>query len=274
MDLEYQLTDEDLDAWDAMLLEGEWDGGNYEPLVADQAGAGFDINIGDHLDIIPNGTRKSPKYGLTFKQFKVTTRDLEVPSDQVHEGIVAILNYVLDHVLAEVPDDSYVRLRIDNKVLRQPIWTPPILKSQVTVERWMDVVQRVLQSCETFSLGAGFEVAVHYVEIPSGGCRKEVADHLKRKLNKLQCIIQIQNKDKLCMARALVVGRADADGKKKLCRQLSRKERPAKQTQYAKELIEEAGLPEREYTIADIAKFEAVSVRVSLPVYCLSMLFS
>ena len=185
----------------------------------------------------------------------------------VPEIIVSMLNYVMNHVLVDVPENSHVRLRIENDVLRYPIWTPPILKSQITVDRWMDVINRVLQSCETFNLGDGFEVAVDYVEIPNGGCLRDVPTLLRNKLKNKRCIVQIKNQDDLCMARCLVIGRAHADGDKKLYYKLHH-DNPRMQTTLAKSLVMKAGLPERRYTLADIPAFEAVSIGKQAPPGC------
>ena len=266
MDHDYVMGDETLEAWDAMLAEDKWrsdlqlsDATQNRIDQAENQCGGAVFNIADHLEIEPDGERHSPKYKLTFKQFKVHTRDLEnVPLPEVPGVITSILAYVLDTVLLDVPGESYVRLRIENAILRYPIWTPPILKSQVTVERWMDLVSKVLQSWQTFDLGAGFEVAVHYTELPGGGCVRDVPKLLFNKLKNKRCIVRVKNADDICMARALVIGKAYADGDKKLYQKLNH-DFPTLQTIEAKKLVRGAGLPERKFSIADIPAFETVS---------------
>jgi hypothetical protein len=229
-------------------------------VTPDQGGDGQPIDIGNHLEITPNGTRFSPKFGMNFNLFKVNTRDLEVTFAQVPAMIMLILDYVKEEVLKDVPDNSWVRLKIENKSLRIPIWTPPIVKTQITVERWMDLVMRVLQSCETFALDDGFEVEVQHAVPPGGGCPKNVPLLLRQDLAKRKSIVQIKNKDNLCMARALAMGQAYADRNMIRYNVLRRPGKP--QSKAAKELIEKAGLERRMYTIKDIPKFEAVSLRV------------
>ena len=139
MDFVYVMGDQTLEAWDAMLAEDKWENDlqlsdatqkRIEQAEPQRGGAAF--NIADHLEVVPDGERHSPKYKLTFKQFKVLTRDLEnVPLQEVPGMIMSILAYVLDMVLLEAPGESYVRLRIENAVLRYPIWTPAILKHKL-----------------------------------------------------------------------------------------------------------------------------------------------
>ena len=75
---------------------------------------------------------------------------------------------MLSDVLAPVTDQALVRVRIETSKLGYPIWTPPIKRDQLTVERWMDEVMRVLNSQEEFSLDASFNVEVHYAEPQRG----------------------------------------------------------------------------------------------------------
>ena len=76
--------------------------------------------------------------------------------------------------------------------------------------------------------------------------------------------LRIENVDDICLARALVVGQAFAD--RSDYQNLYRQKKLQKNAAYT--LIKKAGLAYREFTIADLPKFEEVSRMVLL---CVAM---
>ncbi|XP_055336745.1 uncharacterized protein LOC129587158 [Paramacrobiotus metropolitanus] len=119
----------------------------------------------------------------------------------------------------------------------------------------MAEVERVLNSYEEFVIDEHFEVFVQHTDIPKGSCVRDVPILLKRRLQRMQSVIVINNPDEICLARALAVRKAYADGDK-LCRRIKRGQKL--QTKEAKALIGKAGLSEREYTITDVPQFQRV----------------
>jgi hypothetical protein len=115
----------------------------------------------------------------------------------------------------------------------------------------MDEVQRVLNSQEQFVLEDSFNVQVHYAKPPAGKGKTLLKDQLLKK----RCVLQITNSDDICMVRALVVAQAFADGGD--YRKLHQRKKV--QTKAARDLITKAGLPLREYSIADLPDLEKVS---------------
>jgi hypothetical protein len=222
---------------------------------------GQGIIITDHLEIEDAGSGKSKKYGLTFNRYRITTHGLEnVTNSEKPDVIRKILGHVLDVMIKDVPDEDMVRICIEGRNLKFRIWTPMILKSQITVDRWMDEVERILQSQEDFPLDEGFSVEVHTAKIPSGRCSYRVPALLARQLNDKSSVIQIKNNDDICMARALVVGRAHVEGNRRDKKKMTVHSSYNKyQTKCAKKLIRDAGLKERKYSLDDIPAFEAVS---------------
>jgi hypothetical protein len=236
--------------------------GAQDPDEWEDVQEGQGIIITDHLEIEDAGSGKSKKYGLTFNRYRITTHDLEnVTHSERPDVIRQILGHVLDVMIKDVPDEDMVRICIEGRNLKFRIWTPMILKSQLTVDRWMDEVERILQSQEDFPLDEGFSVEVHTAKIPSGRCSYRVPPHMARQLNEKSSVIQIKNKDDICMARALVVGKAHADGNRREKKKMFENSSYNKyQTKCAKDLIQNAGLQERKYSLDDIPAFEAVSV--------------
>ena len=79
----------------------------------------------------------------------------------------------------------------------------------------MGEVQRVLQSNEQVSLQDGMQVHVVHVGMPQGGVALRKRKHslkLSKFLNSKKSVLRIQNKDSLCLARALVTDIAQQQG--------------------------------------------------------------
>ena len=211
------------------------------------------LDLLSQVTFVNVGKGFSKKYNVTFEKLSVVLPSfVTVPPESTASFIVSLMEHVLENVLKDVSQQALVRLRIESKFLDFPIWTPPTLRSQLSVERWMDEIQRVLNSNEDFKLEGTFSVEVHHAMPPSG----KGHTLLDKKLRSKGCIIQIQNKDDICLARALVVGKAYADGGD--YRSLYRTKKP--QTNAAYVLMGEAGLEYREFSTADLPSFEKVSL--------------
>ncbi|XP_055341431.1 uncharacterized protein LOC129590302 [Paramacrobiotus metropolitanus] len=155
---------------------------------------------------------------------------------------------------AELADHQYVRVSVESAHLSFPIWTPPTLRSQLTVQRWMAEISKVLNSHQELVIDDSYAVSVEHTEIPSGRCVRDVPLLLYQKLKKMRSVILVNNDDEICMARALVIGKAFANGREDYARHIAKGKR--KILALSKELIEDAGLPIREYTLADVTAFE------------------
>ena len=149
----------------------------------------------------------------------------------------------------------------------RPTWTPPIQRDQLTVERIMLEVSRVLQSHEDFRLDDTFSLWVQHAAIPGGTCSTIESNQnvlLLRKLREKRCVTVVKNDDEICLARALVIGKALADNDKKLYATLRKQKYPThytdrtEQTKRAMSLFGEAGLTVRRFTLADVESFERV----------------
>ncbi|XP_055336280.1 uncharacterized protein LOC129586839 [Paramacrobiotus metropolitanus] len=274
--MDYNLTDDDLIDAAALAALDDWvfdDGltdhdmldaaelAGMDDWVADepQAGAGMpnDFRAAEHVAVEPRGHRFSKTHSMHFKLFQISVHDLDgISFIDAPAVIVAVLEYILDTVLAGVARHQYVRVSVDSAHLSFPIWTPPTLRSQLTVQRWMAEISKVLNSHQEFVIDGSFEVLLEHTEIPSGRCARDVPPMLYQKLKKMTSVILVNNDDEICMARALVIGRAFADGHKEYARHIAKGKREI--LALSKDLIKKAGLPMREYSLADIPAFENV----------------
>ena len=215
--------------------------------------------IADHVEVVPHGRMASSRYHVVFERFKVTIRDMgAILFEEVVPTMVSILQHVLDSVLVNVAETDLVRLCIDHRSLDIPIWIIAAHKSQLTVDRWMLEVQKVLNSQEEVRFDESFSIIVSYATPPAGSALVNVLRPLQNRLSKSTSVVVIKNKDEICMARAIVVGIARLNGDRVVYKKMQ-DTRLELQKRTALQLIQNAGLPVRSYSIADIPAFEAVS---------------
>ena len=117
---------------------------------------------------------------------------------------------IFDHLIKDVtegmnPNDQ-VRFVLSSKQLQTPITVPFCSLEELTTEKVLSHVEKVVQSNEEFRLNNTVNIDVIRVEMPQGSGRSRrdivnIRDYLKKK----KSVITINNKDDLCLARALVV---------------------------------------------------------------------
>ena len=125
--------------------------------------------------------------------------------------------------------------------------------SNMTGDAILQEIEKVLQSNENFRINDGqMTIQVTVVRLPVGSGRKPLYAGLYFESNKLsinkRSIIQITNtKDVMCLARAVVVGKCNADKDeseswKKSWEQLQKSDKPM-QTREAQKLLDQATIP-------------------------------
>jgi hypothetical protein len=221
--------------------------------------------IGKHIYLKQIDDRKCPKYMLTFTHWECRVKGLsKLTFSTIFQAITLILAEIFRVVLAAALPEDKVRLRLSSKHLKSAIWTPLMPRSQYTVERIMLQVEQVLQSNESFRLDDTFEIWTQVAKLPSGGCWTDSPKMLADKLRDKHSVVQVKNSDEICLARAIVIGKARADGDMALYKKLQTHRNPTHlgdktaQTAEAKALIALAGLEPRRYNIADLKKFQKV----------------
>ena len=104
---------------------------------------------------------------------------------------------------------DFLRLQIDHEGLKSPLWFPFEAVSKFDPSVVADMLDRVQQSNENFSLDQKAYMSITTVSPPSGFgrgrlTRSRCLDHASF-LKKKRSLIRIENRDELCFARALVV---------------------------------------------------------------------
>ena len=139
--------------------------------------------------------------------------------------------------------------------LEYPIWVQLMRRDQVNVEHLLTAIFRVLQSKTAFVLDGDVEIRVIHIAMPQGSGRSNLKDWTKNK----RSIICITNKDRFCLARALVTAKAriekDTDASVKWS---SIRNGQYEQARLATELHERAGVPEGPCGLDEVERFQAV----------------
>lgn len=105
-----------------------------------------------------------------------------------------------------------VRLTVQCPELDYPISLPFMRVAQLSADRLLSEIERVLQSYDEFVVDQSLEIEVIHVKLPSGkGNKKKCYVDLEKSLKEKKSFIKINNRDQLCCARAIVTAKARID---------------------------------------------------------------
>ena len=164
----------------------------------------------DYYRIKPVRDHHSQKFNMTAKNYSVRFNN---QLDNVNLLESQNRTYgIFDHLIKDVTEgmNSYdqVRFVLSSNQLQTPIALPFCSLEELTTEKVLSHVEKVVQSNEEFRLNDTVNIDIIRVEMPQGSGRSKVKrqtlnirDYLKKK----KSVIPINNKDNLCLARALVV---------------------------------------------------------------------
>ena len=113
------------------------------------------------------------------------------------------------------PLEDKIRVMVRSSALKAPISTRLLPSIQMTSNKVLGEITKVLQSNEEIPLDQSFTVDIIGVKAPTGSGALKVLDYAKDTRLK-KSIITIKNKDNLCCGRALAVGKALADSHPKV----------------------------------------------------------
>ena len=143
-------------------------------------------------------------------QFTDTFAHLEL--SEFHDRLHKIFQSVLDRVTQDIPEHDQVRFVLHSPQLEYPISLPFMPRQRLTTEHVLAEFKHVIQSNHEFHLNDTVNVDFIHVEMPygrKGTKRSEI--NLEKHLAKKGSIVRVQNKDELCLARALVIAKAKID---------------------------------------------------------------
>jgi hypothetical protein len=150
--------------------------------------------------------------------FNVTARDYFLKVDPPTEvltypGAVARVHHIIGGILSDLTTSIRVerqdRVRVSITADRlDEIWTPFMTPEELTADRIMIEVERVVQSNRKWMMEGAFQVQFVHAALPAGEGYGKRTVSLETALKKRTCFIEIKNRDSMCCARAIVTARA------------------------------------------------------------------
>ena len=155
-------------------------------------------------------TKHVKKYKATATDYRLRLQNL----DELALNALPLLSAVIDDVLQSLtlgfrPKDM-VRIILQAPGLDKPIALPFIKKDDLTMDRFMTRVEHVLQSKKDVKLDNTMTVNLVHMGMSEGGRNKRpMFQTWEEKKEEWRCIINITNqRDNMCLARAIVTGKA------------------------------------------------------------------
>ena len=162
----------------------------------------------DYYQIKPVREHHSQKFNMTAKNYGVhfnnTLDDVDLLESR--NRTYDIFDHLIKDVTKDMNPHDQVRFVLKSNQLQTPIALPFCSLEELTTEKVLSHVERVIQSNEEFRLNTTVNIDIIRVEMPQGsGKSKRTILNIRDYLKKKGSVITINNKDNLCLARALVV---------------------------------------------------------------------
>ena len=161
-----------------------------------------------YYQIEPGINHHSQKFNMMAKNYGVHFNNAldNVDLLESRNRTYGIFERLIEDVTEGMNPTDQVRFVLRSDQLQTPISIPFCPLEELTVEKVLSNVEKVVQSNEDFRLNDTVTINIIHVEMPRGSGRLKrttlnIRDHLKKK----QSVILINNKDDFCLARALVV---------------------------------------------------------------------
>ena len=164
----------------------------------------------DYYRIQPGRPHHSQKFNRTAQNHSVTFNNQldNVDLLQSQNRTYDIFDHLIKDVTQGMNSTDQVRFVLSSNQLQFPISLPFCPLEELTTEKVLAQVEKVVQSNEEFRLNDTVNIDIIRVEMPQGSGKSKVKrqilnirDYLKKK----NSVICINNMDDLCLARALVV---------------------------------------------------------------------
>ncbi|WAR17772.1 ZN468-like protein, partial [Mya arenaria] len=208
--------------------------------------------------------RKIEKFKTMATYYKVFMKDLEVEGlSNILKTLKQMFRSILDTITEDIPETDLVRISIDNPELDFPITLEFMRRGELTVDKILSQIERVLQSYQQFVVDEAFRIDIVHVQNPSGKERTPYVDLAKSLQNK-GSVIQIRNQDELCCARAIVtaIARHENDPQWNSIRRGY-----SMQRHLAEQLHQQAGVPLQRCGIDEVKKFQSVLPNYQIHVF-------
>ena len=169
-----------------------------------------DVEQEDYYRIQPVKDYHSKKFNMLAKNYRVQFNnaldnvDLLKSQNRTYD----IFDRLLRDVTEGMNSTDQVRFVLQSNQLQFPISLPFCSLEELTTEKVFSQVEKVVQSNEEFRLNDTVNIDILRVQMPQGSGRSKVRRQtwsIREYLKEKKSVIPINNKDDLCLARALVV---------------------------------------------------------------------
>ena len=164
----------------------------------------------NYYQIKPVRKHHSKKFNTTAKNYSVRFNNVldKVDLLESRKRTYTIFHHLIEDVTADMNPNDQVRFILSSDQLQTPILIPFCSLEELTTEKVLSHVEKVVQSNEEFRLNNTVDIDLIRVEMPQGSGKSKVKRNIvdiREYLKKKKSVITINNKDNLCLARALVV---------------------------------------------------------------------
>ena len=164
----------------------------------------------DYYQIKPVRKHHSQKFNMTAKNYNVRFNNVlhDVDLLESRNRTYGIFDHLIRDVTEGMNSTDQVRFVLSSNQLQTPIALPFCSLEELTTEKVLSQVEKVVQSNEEFRLNDTVNIDIIRVEMPQGSGRSKVKRqtlNIRDYLGKKRSVIPINNRDDLCLARALVV---------------------------------------------------------------------
>ena len=152
----------------------------------------------------------SQKFNMTAKNYSVHFNNVldDVDLLESQKRTYGIFDHLIRDVTKGMNSYDQVRFVLSSNQLQTPIALPFCPLEELTTEKVLSHVEKVVQSNEEFRLNDTVNIDIIRVEMPQGSGRSNVKRqtwNIRDYLRKKKSVICINNRDDSCLARALVV---------------------------------------------------------------------
>lgn len=178
-----------------------------------------------------------------------------VPMATIVDSVRELFATLIRRSTEGLAPSDLVRICIQAEGLDKPISTSLMPVSDLTVEKVLAAVVKVLQSKDQIELDAGFTADVMTIQRPVGAGKRKLVNISIDRLAK-QSILSIPEDDEgLCCAKAIVYALAHLENDRTAINAMKRRDRPALMNR-ARALHEAAHVALGPCTFREIAQFE------------------
>ncbi|KAJ8315885.1 hypothetical protein KUTeg_006561 [Tegillarca granosa] len=152
------------------------------------------------------------KNSVIDRHYKVKFHPDEALENQKLSNLQNELGNMFEEVLNDARDglqgSDLMRVIINHPNLNNPVYVPLQKVNELDSDKIMEYLENVLTSHENLEMNQDFSLDIGTMQLPSGGARVQITRITgpNNSLSRKYSIIEIQNTDSTCLARAILMG--------------------------------------------------------------------